>query len=262
MSRSSPRYVSLGLVDAWRSGSVAVLAYRQLGLRPVDYPPGTFSLLWVPGYEAIPMTPIQRDSILHYIVKTRGETTRVLVEKPPRYAGAIGPLGRPIAEQPGRWLHVAGGTGVAAALSLAQVHRGTIVYGARSAEELVPLEKLGLLPEGARVVYVTEDGSRGAKGTAVEEAVRLIASSEAYDVVTAAGPEGMICSLLSRLDALSRRPRLYASPEAMIRCGLGFCGRCSLGCGLLLCRDGPFIPEERLSCWRRSRCAGYRSAAR
>jgi dihydroorotate dehydrogenase electron transfer subunit len=255
-----PRYQSLELAEVlWRGRGVAVLVYRQLG-SPAHYPPGTFSMLWVPGLEAVPMTPYEvRPGELVYIVKQRGETTRRLVEQPPRYAGAIGPLGREFQPPRGRWLHVAGGTGVATVLGLAARAGGAIAYGARSRWELVPLEELGLLPRGAEAYYATDDGSAGYRGTVVELAERLIEEQRGFSHLSSAGPEPVIC----RVGGLAEENRLayYAAPEATIRCGLGFCGRCALACtGLLLCRDGLFIDWERLGCWRRSRC-GAKSAA-
>ena len=247
-----PAYTSLELVEiAWRGRGVAALRYRPRGA--AHYPPGTFSMLWVPGHEAIPMTPLQSGGHLVYIVKARGPTTRRLVENPPKWAGAIGPLGRPFAAPPGgKWLHIAGGTGVAASLSILARAPGTLVYGAKSSAETVPLEKLGLLPPGVEVRYATEDGTLGYHGTVLDLAASL-AEGGGFTHLTAAGPRPVLCGAARLAERYGLEA--YLSPEATIRCGLGFCGRCSLHCsGKLLCRVGLFFDTHSLRCWLVREC--------
>ncbi len=248
------RYVSLRLENLlWRQGSHAVLEYRALS--SVNYPPGTFSLLWVPGYEAIPMTPVQRGASLVYIVKAVGETTARLVNDPPRHAGAIGPLGAGwrYAAEKGPWLHVAGGTGVAAALSILRVAKPALLaYGARSGADLVPIGRLGLAEAGVQLYYATEDGSKGFQGTVLALAEKLLQERHVA-ALTAAGPTPLLCGAARLADEYGLP--LYIAPEALVRCGLGFCGRCSLGCGgKLLCRDGLYLAKGDLDCWLAERC--------
>lgn len=246
------RYTSVELVEvAWRGRGVAVLVYRQLGPVLQSYGPGQFIHFWIPGVKAVPLAPVPVGGDwgeLALIVKARGEATRRLVEEPPRRAGVIGPLGRRLRPPRGRWLHVAGGTGVAAELLLARVTGGTLVYGARSAEELAPLRELGLLPRGVELVEATEDGSRGDRGTAVDVALRLLRGG-GYGYVSAAGPRGMLRALVpGAAEAVGGAGRVYVSPEAIVKCGMGFCGRCMLCSGHLLCRDGSFLRASEVAC--------------
>ena len=246
------RYTSVELAEVlWRGRGVAVLVYRQLGPAAQSYGPGQFLHFWVPGVKAVPLAPVPLGrgwGEFALIVKARGAATRRLVEEPPRRAGVIGPLGRRLLPPRGRWLHVAGGTGVAAALLLASEAGGTIVYGARGAGELAPLGELGLLPRGVELVEATEDGSRGVRGTAVDAALQLLRRG-GYDYVSAAGPRGMLRGLVpAAVEAVGGADRVYVSPEAIVKCGMGFCGRCMLCSGHLLCRDGSLLRASEVSC--------------
>jgi len=253
---TAPRYVSLELEELlWRSRQLAVLSYRPLHAEVV-YPPATFSLLWVPGHEAVPLTPVPRGKSLIYIVRAVGPVTRRLVEKPPRYVGAIGPLGsgwRVTALQK-LWLHIADGSGLATALSVLQAATPAVLaYGARSGDELVPLEDLGLIGGGVDLLYAAPlDGSQGGVGSVVSLAEQLV-EERGVDALTAAGSRHVICGA-ARV-AEKHGIKAFLAPEARVRCGLGFCGKCSLSCsGRLLCRDGLYLDRGVLGCWLASSC--------
>jgi len=240
LAPGNPVYSSLELSRLhWRGGGVSLLVYRPVGSSAIGAAtrPGRFIMFWYPGVESIPLAPFPAPGGIGLLVKTRGETTRLLVEKPPRWAGAIGPLGREAQLPRGRWLLVAGGTGAAAALQAAwSTGTGILVYGVRSAAEAAPLQ--GFIPPGCSLRYASEDGSIGFHGTVVEAAAELWRSG-GFDHVFAAGPPAMLCAIAEVLPS----ERLYVSLEAHVRCGLGFCGKCGLGGGeKLLCRDGTVYP--------------------
>ena len=103
------------------------------------------------------------DGGLEILVKAIGRGTRLLqllTEGAP--LSLLGPLGSAFAptESGGDWL-VAGGVGLAPLLWFAEQHPGpkphTLVYGARTAEDLVLLDDIR--KSGAHLVLTTEDGS-------------------------------------------------------------------------------------------------------
>ncbi|MET1128315.1 MAG: hypothetical protein ABWW70_03255 [Thermoproteota archaeon] len=252
-------YSSLRLVSVrWRSRTSVLAVYEALGER-LELGPAQFVQFWVPGLEAVPLTPLQLPGKqLAFLVKARGPTTEHIVRDTPLRAGAIGPLGRPF-HVPGKSiLLVGGGVGVASVASIAQhsspKQRVVLLYGARTAEELAPLEEL--LPPYVRLVVSTDDGSRGIKGTVAEALLRSeLLDPARYDAVVAAGPPAMLCKLVELANAAGFIDKLYLSLEQVVKCGMGFCGSCRIPCGpLLLCIDGPVLPAASIECWRSALC--------
>jgi len=158
-------------------------------------------------------------------------TAQLLAMQPGHVVSCLGPLGRgfELKQGPRTICLVSGGLGVApmplaareaAALGI----RVTWVHGARSEAELCSEW------EGDEVVWATDDGSRGAKGTAV-------AAAPDADVVLACGPNRMLAA------AADRWPDAMVAVETYMGCGTGVC----LGCAVPLkkggydraCTDGP-----------------------
>lgn len=142
----------------------------------------------------------------------------------------LGPLGRSfeLVDPPAEAWMVAGGVGLApfATLTMALGAHGTpmtLFYGARAGSELFYadwFEKPGL-----RVVFSTEDGSRGEKGRVTIPLERALAAAGDRDVVLyACGPEPM----LEAVAALARRHgrRSQVSVERVMGCGMGGCYSC------------------------------------
>jgi dihydroorotate dehydrogenase electron transfer subunit len=89
------------------------------------------------------------------------------------------------------------------------------VHGARSSAELCSET------EGDEVVWATDDGSRGTRGTAVAVAPRA-------DLVLACGPNRMLAAVAERW------PQALVAVETYMGCGTGVC----LGCAVPLRRGG------------------------
>ncbi len=191
-----------------------------------------------------------------------GKVTRRLSELlPGGTLGLLGPLGTgfPLEGERPVWL-VAGGRGIAPLLFLSQElkRRGRACswfYGARSANELVPLPGI---PEG-EVRYATEDGSCGWHGTVCD----LLATCEtgALPSVMACGPRGMLAALARW--AAERAIDCWVSVEETFGCGTGLCGGCALPATgddpryLWACRDGPVLRAAQIA-WRAWRTNGAR----
>jgi dihydroorotate dehydrogenase electron transfer subunit len=134
----------------------------------------------------------------------------------------LGPLGHgfDINAGPRTAVLVSGGLGVAsmrlAARKAASLGiRVTWVHGARSAEDLCSET------DGDDVIWATDDGSKGAKGTAV-------AAAPDGDLVLACGPNRMLAAVAARW------PAAQVAVETYMGCGTGVC----LGCAVPLARGG------------------------
>jgi dihydroorotate dehydrogenase electron transfer subunit len=143
----------------------------------------------------------------------------------------LGPLGRGF-ELDGAARSVvliSGGLGVAPMPLAARDARAlgmriTWVHGARNAAELCAEA------EGDSVIWATDDGSQGVRGTAV-------AAAPPADLVLACGPNRMLAA------AAERWPQAQVAVETYMGCGTGVC----LGCAVPLkhggydraCKEGP-----------------------
>jgi len=206
--------------------------------------PPQFTMVWVPGYEAIPLS-IARYSgnYIEYLVKPVGPTTSKLVEPimVSKYIGVYGPLGKPLLPVSGdSYLFVAGGSGLAPVLHYLdklKSRRNTVVYAAWSFEEV------GAVPEivsslGGEVVTACLSRECDVNGLA-SDALDYV-NPEDYSYTVVSGPMEMIKSIARRIE-----PKHYAKTvvilESTVKCGLGLCGTCRVfsGKSLFLCIDGP-----------------------
>ncbi len=132
----------------------------------------------------------------------------------------LGPLGRGFEITGSRALLISGGVGVApmplaARDARAAGARVTWVHGARTAAELCSEA------DGDDVLWATDDGSRGFRGTAV-------AAAPDADLVLACGPNRMLEAVAGRW------PNAQVAVETYMGCGTGVC----LGCAVPLVRGG------------------------
>jgi len=226
--------------------------------------PGQFVMLRVPGgYDPLlprPMSVFRRltlegapaASVLYTV--TGAGTARLACLGPGQELMVLGPLGRPfeLVSPPQGALLVAGGIGIAGLMLLAEAlsARGvatTLAYGARSAQDLVALERFEAL--GIATELATDDGSRGLKGLVTELLLKLWSDGRAADArVYACGPQPMLRAV--RALVLERGVQAELALEAHMACGFGIC----LGCAVaslrrpgryeLVCKDGPVFPAE------------------
>jgi dihydroorotate dehydrogenase electron transfer subunit len=156
-------------------------------------------------------------------------TARLLELEPGEVVSCLGPLGRGFEIAGGRAALISGGLGVApmplaARDAKAAGAKVTWIHGARSAAELCSEA------EGDEVIWATDDGSQGFRGTAVDAAPDA-------DVVLACGPNRMLAAVARRW------PDAQVAVETYMGCGTGVC----LGCAVPLkrggydraCREGP-----------------------
>lgn len=148
-------------------------------------------------------------------------TAQLLAMEVGDHVSCLGPLGRGFELSGARTaVLISGGLGVApmplaAREAKAAGVRVTWVHGARTAAELCAES------EGEEVVWATDDGSQGTRGTAVSAAPDA-------DLVLACGPNRMLAAVAERW------PDARVAVETYMGCGTGVC----LGCAVPLKRGG------------------------
>ena len=132
-------------------------------------------------------------------------------------------------------LLVGGGIGIAPLFALAESFnkigiKPTLVYGARSKDDIVLLDELNKLCD---VIVCTDDGSLGFKGNVIE---CIKQSNIDFDYYYSCGPYKM-------LEFLSKAyPNGCVSLEARMGCGFGACMGCSIHTTKgpqRVCKEGP-----------------------
>jgi len=162
------------------------------------------------------------DNIEIVLKAVGGGTEQLLAMEVGDRVSCLGPLGRGFRLAPGARsvVLISGGLGVApmplaARDAKAAGMRVTWVHGARTAAELCAES------DGEKVVWATDDGSRGTAGTAV-------AAAPGADLVLACGPNRMLAAVAERW------PDAQVAVETYMGCGTGVC----LGCAVPLRRGG------------------------
>ena len=161
--------------------------------------------------------------LIEVVLKAVGAGTAALLAMRPGDAiSCLGPLGSgfDLSSASRSIVLVSGGLGVApmplaARDAKTNGSRVTWVHGARTGEELCSEA------DADEVIWATDDGSRGFKGTAV-------AAAPDGDLVLACGPNRMLAAVAERW------PSAQVAVETYMGCGTGVC----LGCAVPLKRGG------------------------
>lgn len=139
-------------------------------------------------------------------------------------------------------LLIGGGIGIAPLLALAKSFyksgiKPTLVYGARSKDDIVITDKL---QKYTNLIICTDDGSLGFKGNVIN---CIKSSNINFDYYYACGP-------LKMLEYLSKEyPNGSLSLEARMGCGFGACMGCSCKTkygNKRICKDGPVLQKEEI----------------
>jgi len=221
--------------------------------KQIDFHPGQFVMVWVPGVDEIPMSvSFWNPPEMGITVRSIGEATEALISmKKGDWVGIRGPFGTPFSTDSKRALVVGGGTGIAALRPLVYVllEKGTevtLVNAAKTHSELIFLREFEEQKKSKfSLEIVTDDGSRGFKGLATEIVATLLDEPK-KDTMYTCGPEAMMAGLYAI--ARARKIRFQASLERFMKCGCGICGTCALDpTGQLVCKDGPVFTGEQLA---------------
>jgi sulfhydrogenase subunit gamma (sulfur reductase) len=129
----------------------------------------------------------------------------------------------------------------------------TIIYGAKTVDDLVYKNELKEWEARDDINLVTTvdpggetpewTGKVGFVPTVVEEA----APDSKDTIAIVCGPPIMIKFTLPVLEKLGfKQDRVYTTLENRMKCGLGKCGRCNIGC-TYVCKEGPVFTAEEIS---------------
>ena len=231
-----------------RSEKVATLFFRdELSSEAV---PGQFVMVWVPGVDEIPLSLSHIGELCGVTVKAVGDATSALLQlKRGSLLGIKGPFGRGFSTSAKSALLVAGGIGIACLAPLARAlkrssEKVVLLYGAKTAQDLVLADELVEELGRSCVELVTEDGSAGRRGL-VTDFLSQALDEHKPDAVYTCGPEEMMYKVVCT--CLERGVWVEASLERWMKCGMGICGHCVLdNAGLLVCRDGPVFSGQQL----------------
>ena len=214
--------------------------------------PGQFVMVWILGVDEIPLTlsTIDHEECSEITVKNVGIATSALYSKiSGSQIGIRGPYGNGFTIEDGKILLVGGGIGMATLIPLIEVLTKrdtnlTLVMGAKSKEDLVFLERVDkvLANRKDRIMVTTDDGSYGISGTTIKIAEKVIKKND-IDVIYTCGPEEMMLELFKIAESFNIP--LQASVERLMRCSIGICGSCYIGC-FRTCIDGPVLNTNML----------------
>ncbi|RLG94799.1 dihydroorotate dehydrogenase electron transfer subunit [Candidatus Bathyarchaeota archaeon] len=206
--------------------------------------PGQFIMAWIPDVDEIPLSISSASNGLASVtVKDVGEATHAISQmENGDILGIRGPFGSHFRIMGRNALIVAGGIGAAPLLMLADrlLSRNvkvSFIEGAKTRSEIIFRDQLGFLRDkyGLEVIFVTDDGTYGLRGTAVDAAEEAL-SKKRFDSLYACGRESMIRKLYCLAEKYSIP--MQASLERIMRCAIGICGSCVMG-RYRVCRDGP-----------------------
>ncbi len=221
--------------------------YLDLGFG-LDVKPGQYVMVWLPGYEEIPISvSLQEEDIIRLTIACVGDTTKAIHNLTIGDRLIIrGPYGRPFKLTSGNIILLGGGYGVAPLIfALHKVSnlkgKKLFVTGARTNGELLFIDEAKKL--GAQVIVTTEDGSAGYRGV-VTDILDSIPFNE-YECILVCGPEAMMKKVYNYILENKIDINAQFSLERYIKCGLGVCGSCVLD-GLRVCRDGPVFTLDEL----------------
>ena len=260
---------SIGVVTDIRVDTPDVKTFRVTALDGgpcFAYMPGQCAMLSIPGIGeamfSITSSPTNRE-YMEFSIKKCGTLTDWLHGIEPEQQLTIrGPYGNGFPVDTvlkGRdLLFIAGGIGLAPLRSVINYcidHRSEygsidIVYGARTAEDLVGIEELKqdwCAVDGVSVHLTIDNDQEGWDGHV--GFVPAYVKELGFDLnrtVLVCGPPIMIKFTLASLGELGfEKSQVYTTMELKMKCGVGTCGRCNIG-SKYVCKDGPVFRCDEL----------------
>lgn len=207
--------------------------------------------------EKIPLTIYDYDKekgLIYLIYQVVGASTDELSSVKGEIFSVEGPLGNAnvICKEPEKYegkkiVYVAGGVGIAPIYPQAKYlsERGfkvDIIYGARTESLFLIKDKIEQVAN--KVIYATNDGSRGIKGFVTDA---LEQSTEKYDICVAIGPVIMmknVCELTKKMNL-----QTIVSMNPLMVDGSGMCGACRCkvdGEAKFACVNGPEFDGHKI----------------
>ncbi|MFQ5685487.1 MAG: FAD/NAD(P)-binding protein [Candidatus Scalindua sp.] len=129
----------------------------------------------------------------------------------------------------------------------------TIVYGAKTVADLVYKDELKEwnARDDVNLVTTVDPGGETPDWTGKVGFVPTVVEETAPDsndtIAIVCGPPIMIKFTLPVLEKLGfKQEKVYTTLENRMKCGLGKCGRCNIGC-TYVCKEGPVFTAEEIS---------------
>ncbi len=235
--------------------------------RAFEFIPGQFAFLSIMGVGEAPfgIASAPSEELVKFTVKRVGSFTTALHElEPGATIGLRGPWGNsyPLDRMQGRDVVIVSGGFSFTTLRSTIVHlldparraqfgKLTVVYGARSAGELLYKDELRAWesnPDLSLHLCVDKLGSAQWPKTEglVPNVLRQVAPSAENAVALVCGPPVMIRFTHPVLEELGFSPdNVYLSLENRMKCGIGKCGHCNVG-QFYVCKDGPVFSYSQL----------------
>ena len=155
-------------------------------------------------------------------------------------------------------IFIAGGIGLAplrSVINYVRANRGNygtvdVVYGARSAEDLVDIDEIQnewTKTPGVNVHLTIDSAQEGWDGhVAFVPAFVTELGFDPNKTVLVCGPPVMIkFTLKALMEQGFKRNNVYTTMELRMKCGVGKCGRCNIG-DKYVCKDGPVFRFDQL----------------
>jgi dihydroorotate dehydrogenase electron transfer subunit len=169
-----------------------------------------------------------KNEITDIVMRVVGRGTDILKDHEPGDIDVLGPLGKGFTlEQNSNVLLVGGGVGTAPLYYLAKELKlkdcnVTLIYGASNKEFIYCDKDYETVSD--KIIFSTDDGSRGEKGTAADSMKNLLKGNNFKRIYTC-GPEKMMESVFS----LGRDyAPVEVSMENYFGCGIGVCAGCTV----------------------------------
>ncbi len=126
----------------------------------------------------------------------------------------------------------------------------TLIYGARSPADILYKDEIehwmNFIDVRLTVDKPTSEWT-GYVGTVCDVLTELVLSSLEDTMVLQCGPPAMLKAVSDTLTKMGfPQENVYLSLERLMKCGMGFCGHCSIG-GVYVCRDGPVFSLSEIS---------------
>ncbi len=206
----------------------------------LDYKPGQFLMVWVPGIDEKPISVsyVDNEEFSITVEKKGGFTEAMHRLKPGDKIGIRGPYGNPFTIKKGRACVIGGGCGISPIMPLIEkLDNPTVILGCQSKDRLMFKDKIN------KYHVCTDDGSFGFKGFVTDKLKELL-EKEKFDIVYTCGPEIMMKKVFEICQ--ENNIECEASLERLMICGIGICGQCMCD-NLRVCQDGPVFDSEKLA---------------
>ena len=259
----------LGVVTAIRKDTPDIKTFRANAIgggKVFEHMPGQCAMLSIPGVGeamfSITSSPTEKE-FQEFSIKKTGKLTDWLHEMEVGQRIIIrGPYGKhfPVegALKGQNLLFIAGGVGLAPLHSVinyvldnrADYGEIDIVYGSRSADDLLDLEEIQqkwMNAEGVNVHLTIDRAQEGWDGHVgfVPNYVKELGFDPNKTVLVCGPPIMIKFTLGSLMDLGFEKTQIYTTMELRMKCGVGKCGRCNIG-SKYVCKDGPVFRFDEL----------------